>query len=245
MGLHNKISRDQLEVGDHIYVWRKLYAYAHHGIYVGDNRVIHFTAGDGNEISAIIPLAGVLGGSSSSSSSAGSGRRPCKTCGSSGSASSSQVVRTCLDCFLRGHKLRRFEYSNRRSKFLLHRGGTCSTLQSDPSDEVVRRAFYLLRHGFMDYSLEGNNCEDFARYCKTALVPKPDKLPTASGQLLAKRAAVKGVKALIKGDGLHQAIENFKNDKFMCEDPDNFVRKEVEELVAELPQTIKSTSAAI
>uniref|UniRef100_A0A6N2M1B2 LRAT domain-containing protein n=1 Tax=Salix viminalis TaxID=40686 RepID=A0A6N2M1B2_SALVM len=48
--LSNKIERDVLKPGDHIYSWRNAYLYAHHGIYVGDKEVIHFTRGAGQEI---------------------------------------------------------------------------------------------------------------------------------------------------------------------------------------------------
>ncbi|KAL5570716.1 hypothetical protein UlMin_020313 [Ulmus minor] len=43
--LSNKIERDQLEAGDHIYSWRGGYLYAHHGIYIGEGKVIHFNRG--------------------------------------------------------------------------------------------------------------------------------------------------------------------------------------------------------
>ncbi|KAG5539437.1 hypothetical protein RHGRI_019842 [Rhododendron griersonianum] len=36
---------DDLVAGDHIYSWRKLFSYAHHGIFVGEGMVIHFTSG--------------------------------------------------------------------------------------------------------------------------------------------------------------------------------------------------------
>ncbi|KAL8039856.1 hypothetical protein ABFX02_10G063300 [Erythranthe guttata] len=45
MGLFsNKIKRNELHPGDHIYTWRRLYIYAHHGIYIGDDTVIHYTS---------------------------------------------------------------------------------------------------------------------------------------------------------------------------------------------------------
>ncbi|KAK6154067.1 hypothetical protein DH2020_013706 [Rehmannia glutinosa] len=57
--LSNKIGRDELKPGDHIYSWRHSYLYAHHeytvdltqpiGIYVGDGNVIHFTRGRGRK----------------------------------------------------------------------------------------------------------------------------------------------------------------------------------------------------
>lgn len=51
------------------------------------------------------------------------------------------------------------------------RGGTCTTAPSDPPEEVVHRAKYLLSgNGFGEYHLLDNNCEDFAIYCKTGLL---------------------------------------------------------------------------
>ncbi|GLJ19197.1 hypothetical protein SUGI_0344890 [Cryptomeria japonica] len=51
MGLFsNKISREDLKPGDHIYSWRCAYVYAHHGIYIGDNQVIHFIRGRDEEV---------------------------------------------------------------------------------------------------------------------------------------------------------------------------------------------------
>lgn len=40
--LFHSVDRSDLKPGDHIYVWRSV-NYAHHGIFIGDNEVIHFT----------------------------------------------------------------------------------------------------------------------------------------------------------------------------------------------------------
>ncbi|CAF1761928.1 unnamed protein product [Brassica napus] len=49
--------------------------------------------------------------------------------------------------------------------------GTCTTAPSDPPEEIVHRARYLLSgNGFGEYHLLDNNCEDFAIYCKTGLL---------------------------------------------------------------------------
>nr|DAD30089.1 TPA_asm: hypothetical protein HUJ06_031557 [Nelumbo nucifera] len=48
----NKIDRSELKEGDHIYCWRShLYLYAHHGIYIGNEQVIHFTPARGGNSS--------------------------------------------------------------------------------------------------------------------------------------------------------------------------------------------------
>jgi cell wall-associated NlpC family hydrolase len=40
--LPQKIDRHQLRPGDHICTDRNLKTYYHHGIYIGDDRVVHF-----------------------------------------------------------------------------------------------------------------------------------------------------------------------------------------------------------
>jgi hypothetical protein len=90
----------------------------------------------------------------------------------------SGVVLTCLDCFLRGGAPQRFEYGVPPAAFLARlRGGTCTTARADAPGAAVRRAMHLLRNGFGDYDLFENNCEDFALYCRTALL----LLPAAGG----------------------------------------------------------------
>ncbi|KAI3854481.1 hypothetical protein MKX03_003296 [Papaver bracteatum] len=41
--LFNGAQRSDLKPGDHIYTWRVVYAYSHHGIYMGGDKVVHFT----------------------------------------------------------------------------------------------------------------------------------------------------------------------------------------------------------
>ncbi|PON44596.1 Endopeptidase, NLPC/P60 domain containing protein [Parasponia andersonii] len=174
--LSNKIDREQLKPGDHIYSWRLAYLYAHHGIYTGDGKVIHFTRGAAEE-----------NGSSSSStrsiidqvitfnppplSHPSTNATPCPTCGYQ--KKHAGVVSSCLDCFLWGGELYLFEYGVSAALFLAKaRGGTCSLADSDPVEDVLHRAYYLLRinGGFGVYDLFENNCEDFAMYCKTGLL---------------------------------------------------------------------------
>ncbi|GLJ19198.1 hypothetical protein SUGI_0344900 [Cryptomeria japonica] len=55
--LSNRISVEDLRSGDHVYSWRIAYTYSHHGIYVGDNKVIHFTRGKAeSENNALLDL---------------------------------------------------------------------------------------------------------------------------------------------------------------------------------------------
>ncbi|KAJ6802309.1 uncharacterized protein M6B38_194640 [Iris pallida] len=63
------------------------------------------------------------------------------------------------------------------------RGGTCTTAKSDPPQAVINSAMFLLEKGFGNYDLFGNNCEDFALYCKTGLLPiKKNQGVGGSGQ---------------------------------------------------------------
>ncbi|XP_004288570.1 PREDICTED: uncharacterized protein LOC101291280 [Fragaria vesca subsp. vesca] len=164
--LSNKIDRDHLKPGDHIYSWRNAYLYAHHGIYVGDGKVIHFTRAAGREIGTGTVLDRFIFSSSPSHSS----ENPCTSCDEP-SGRDGGVMSSCLDCFLSGGDLYLFEYGVNPAFFIAKaRGGTCTLASSDPSEDVLHRAFFLLQNGFGSYCLFKNNCEDFAIYCKTGLL---------------------------------------------------------------------------
>jgi hypothetical protein len=95
----------------------------------------------------------------------------------------SGVVLTCLDCFLRNGSLYCFEYGVPSAVFFAKlRGGTCTIAQSDPPEVVVHRAMYLLQNGFGNYDIFEKNCEDFALYCKTGLLPVDEPGIGTSGQ---------------------------------------------------------------
>ncbi|CAN6810173.1 unnamed protein product, partial [Brassica oleracea] len=159
----NRIDRSSLKPGDHIYSWRTAYIYAHHGIYVGDDRVIHFTR-RGQEVGTGTVLDLVLVSSGPSRA-----HTHCPTCVPPNEGHG--VVSSCLNCFLAGGVLYRFEYSVNAAHFLAKaRGGTCTLAVSDPNEITVHRANHLLRNGFGCYDVFKNNCEDFAIYCKTGLL---------------------------------------------------------------------------
>ncbi|GAB2271835.1 hypothetical protein Dimus_006667 [Dionaea muscipula] len=164
MGLiSHRVERNEIKPGDHIYTWRAVFTYSHHGIFVGGNKVVHFTrngtADSSNEATGDSDL---LDGSSSS----------CPTFPDCGYRQpNSGVVLSCLDCFLKYGSLYLFEYGVTPSVFLAKvRGGTCTVAQSDPPETVIHRAMYLLQNGFGNYDVFENNCEDFALYCRTGLL---------------------------------------------------------------------------
>ncbi|XP_077234480.1 protein LEAD-SENSITIVE 1-like [Tasmannia lanceolata] len=173
----NRVEKSQIKAGDHIYSWRAIYTYSHHGIYVGGNLVMHFTC-DRNKSSGM--------SSSFNPSSFNSGMpTTCLNFPECGFRQpNSGVLLSCLDCFLGNGSLYRFEYGVSVLVFLAKvRGGTCTTATSDPPKTVIQRAMYLLlRYGFGDYHVFDNNCEDFALYCKTGLVITKKSSPGRSGQ---------------------------------------------------------------
>ncbi|XP_057973786.1 protein LEAD-SENSITIVE 1 [Malania oleifera] len=176
--LSNRVDRGSLKPGDHIYSWRTAYIYAHHGIYVGDDKVVHFTR-RGQEVGTgtVLDLLLVSSGPSNS-------RVPCPTC--THQEDSHGVVTSCLNCFLAGGVLYRFEYDVNPVHFIAKaRGGTCTLAVSDPSEEVVHRANYLLHNGFGCYNVFKNNCEDFAIYCKTGLLVLDQGTIGQSGQAVS------------------------------------------------------------
>ncbi|KAL7165604.1 hypothetical protein ACSBR2_041313 [Camellia fascicularis] len=162
--LSHRVERSEIVAGDHIYSWRAVFAYSHHGIYVGGSKVVHFTR-EQNMGSSDDSFASI----SAPSSTVPSGCSTFPDCGFR--QPQRGVVISCLDCFLDGGSLYRFEYGVTPSAFLTKlRGGTCTTAESDPPEAVIHRAMYLLRNGFGNYDVFKNNCEDFAMYCKTGLL---------------------------------------------------------------------------
>uniref|UniRef100_A0A2P2N298 Uncharacterized protein LOC105141034 n=1 Tax=Rhizophora mucronata TaxID=61149 RepID=A0A2P2N298_RHIMU len=176
--LSNRIDRGSLKPGDHIYSWRTAYIYAHHGIYIGDDKVIHFTR-RGQEVGTgtVLDLLLVSSGPAHS-------QVPCPICTTQEGGRA--VVLSCLNCFLAGGILYRFEYSVNAAHFLAKaRGGTCTLAVSDPEGTVVHRAKYLLENGFGCYNVFKNNCEDFAIYCKTGLLVLDQGTMGQSGQAVS------------------------------------------------------------
>ncbi|MBA0625186.1 hypothetical protein Godav_010416 [Gossypium davidsonii] len=185
--LSNRICREDLKPGDHIYSWRYAYIYAHHGIYIGEGKVIHFTQSQGGrEIGTGTVLDRVIFSSSSSEAS------NCAACGDQSGRYG--VISSCLDCFLADGELYLFQYAVSLALFLAKpRGGTCTIAASDPTSEVLHRASFLLHNGFGVYHLFKNNCEDFAIYCKTGLLVITRISVGRSGQATSFLAAASAI----------------------------------------------------
>ncbi|CAH1418934.1 unnamed protein product [Lactuca virosa] len=174
--LSNRVDRESLKLGDHIYSWRAAYIYAHHGIYIGDEKVIHFTRhGPKVGTSSVLDVLMVSSVPTPSLTS-------CPNC--THTENNNEVITSCLDCFLAGGVLYRFEYSANPAVFFVKaRRGTCTFAASDPPGAVLHRANYLLDKGFGCYNIFKNNCEDFAIYCKTGLLVSGKKSMGQSGQV--------------------------------------------------------------
>ncbi|PHT64480.1 hypothetical protein T459_31634, partial [Capsicum annuum] len=162
----NKIKEGELHIGDHIYTWRYGYIYAHHGIYVSRDIVIHFNPAPRQEVETGTALDGIIFSSSTSRRS----ESQCPICGDR--SRNAGVISTCLECFLSGGKLYRFKYGVSKSVFYAQVRGTCTLATTDSSEDVIHRAETLLaNNSFGNYKLFKNNCEDFAIYCKTGYNP--------------------------------------------------------------------------
>ncbi|KAK7397451.1 hypothetical protein VNO78_18623 [Psophocarpus tetragonolobus] len=171
--LSNRVERNEIKPGDHIYTYRAVFTYSHHGVFVGGSKVVHFR-----------PERNLKSMTETSSNPDDPTSNPCPCFPDCGFRQpNSGVVLSCLDCFLRNGSLYCFEYEVSPSVFLSKiRGGTCTTASSDPPETVIHRAMYLLQNGFGNYDVFQNNCEDFALYCKTGLLIQDKQGVGRSGQ---------------------------------------------------------------
>ncbi|KAL5564057.1 hypothetical protein UlMin_033804 [Ulmus minor] len=198
----NKIDKDELKPGDHIYAYRNLHFYSHHGIYVGENRVIHFTR---TQVDTETSKSNI---------------QSCKECGYNPKIHLGVVV-CCLDCFLKGHSRRRFDYNVSSAHFAYKRSGTCSTKPCDAPDVVVLRAYQMLTekdNAFGDYDLFYNNCESFAIYCKTGhstsiqVSSMKFKAKMAFEDLTQQSLSVKNVVKTLSKVGIMNKLDKFHHD---------------------------------
>ncbi|XP_059642979.1 protein LEAD-SENSITIVE 1-like [Cornus florida] len=162
----NKISREELSAGDHIYSWRgSSRLFAHHGIYAGGGMVIHFTRGADQEF-GIRKVDRVSVGSAALTSFRHSVDNPCPSCGYHSMLNG--VISSCIDCFLSDGELYLYRYGVSWTFYKAKlRRGTCTRKPSDTPNVVLARAQSFLATGFGDYHIVNNNCENFAITCKT------------------------------------------------------------------------------
>lgn len=152
--------------------------------------MIHFTRGTGQEIGTGTVFDRLI----FSSSPAHSSDNPCPKCGDHSRLDGDGVIISCIDCFLDGGNLYLFEYGVSPALFLAKvRGGTSTLALSDPPEDVLHRANFLLQNGFGGYHVFKKNCEDFAIYCKTGLLVNTSISVGSSGQAASLLAAVSAV----------------------------------------------------
>ncbi|XP_030955940.1 protein LEAD-SENSITIVE 1-like [Quercus robur] len=235
--LTNKIEREDLKPGDHIYSYRLAYTYSHHGIYVDAGNVIHFTRGEGQETGTGTVLDRFIGSSLPQQCPLDD---PCSICDDQSKGDG--VISSCIDCFLSGGDLYLYEYDVTRKFFLAKpRGGTCTLASSESPDQVIHRAFYFLRKGFGVYDVIKNNCEDFALCCKTGLRVIPtvgqsgqassfQAAASAGGVILSAtvsmaRSSILGVAGLAASCGTY-CVKRYINDIGVRRDVMNVVLEE-------------------
>lgn len=224
-----EIDRKSLTPGDHILTYRKLHSYSHHGIFIGEDRVIHYHK----------------------TKEAGRSRRakPCRNCGVD-SNHLRGVVKTCVDCFLKahiGHKLHRFQYGVKYHDFLITRPGTCTTGTADPPDVTISRANDYL-NGKVDfgiYHLLGNNCEMFAVDCKTG---KKVSDQASSAEIQLKAYLMEALKRVFrhgsdKYDKLQIALDRLLRDVSVHYGPDKHdeLKQTIANLLANRPSVDQIT----
>ncbi|KAL3812932.1 hypothetical protein ACJIZ3_014200 [Penstemon smallii] len=191
--LSHRVERSDIVAGDHIYSWRTSYAYSHHGIYVGENMVVHFTNDRSSFITCSSSSSSIKSQSNCSSSELQTTCLNPKCCGYR--KRDNGVKKSCLDCFLGNGSLYLYQYEVAWYYLIAKiRGGTCTTAKSDPPEVVVKRAMDLIDHGFGKFDLIDNNCEDFALYCKTGLITgSGENEGMNSGQVASFASSVVGV----------------------------------------------------
>ncbi|GAV90635.1 LRAT domain-containing protein [Cephalotus follicularis] len=163
-----EIDITKLSPGDHIFKYflgatGLTIPFTHHGIYVGNGMVIHFTPGP--KIPPLPPV-GVTVPDDEPEFAEESG--PCDKCegfyGGGGIILPGKVVKCCLRCF--GRKLHLYRYGVSWIEAFTH-PGTCCPYKSKPLEAAVKTANEKLKTGFGVYNRFKNNSEHFATFCRT------------------------------------------------------------------------------
>ncbi|KAJ6877132.1 phospholipase A and acyltransferase 4-like [Populus alba x Populus x berolinensis] len=106
----------------------------------------------------------------------------CKKCGFSRNTGLGVVVETCLECFLDGGSLCRYNYNTTLETTC----PTCTTVKRRESEsQIVETAKEKLKKGFGEYNLLSNNCEHFATFCSSGKAFCQQIIHTHTGELAA------------------------------------------------------------
>lgn len=182
----HKFEKEKLKPGHHIYCHRKG-GYSHHGIYVGDDKVIHFCGTDGNGAlrqkntcrqsnetmeRAISLLQAFVAIGDYSQEAADSLQEELAEIQENHERPVCIKLAT-LDEFLDGSKLRLVSYNcSTFKKALTLVSSSCHTIKELSPLFTVRLAKFFCNNPALwpNYHLVKNNCETFACYCKTGLL---------------------------------------------------------------------------
>lgn len=150
--IFHDVSKCDLKPGDHIYCYRNVGIYNHHGIYIGeeDCKVIHLSGSMKVWILFYYSKQQYFFFFQKKFD--------------------SPSIRSCtLEEFLEGAQLRLVAYDASFLEARFKRGEAVHTMKCDPASVVIGRAKYYLDNPeeWADYNLVLNNCETFAVYCKT------------------------------------------------------------------------------
>ena len=98
------------------------------------------------------------------------GKEGCEVIQFSGTKKSDARIESCtVEEFCKGSQLRLVPYNQALLLHAVKMSGTSHYTQSDPVEDVIKRAEYYLNNPdeWHNYNLLFNNCESFAVYCKT------------------------------------------------------------------------------
>ena len=98
------------------------------------------------------------------------GKEGCEVIHFSGTRKSDARIESCtVEEFCKGSQLRLVSYNQAHLLHVVKRRGSSHSTQSDPVEDVIKRAEYYLSNPdeWENYHLLFNNCESFAVYCKT------------------------------------------------------------------------------
>lgn len=164
-GVCSKKSREPLQVGDHVYQWRKWMGipgvFQHHGIVMDVQQVLDCENSHGGTNSTVkLIIADFSNVEDRSKKKKAEEKKPRR-----GGLTQEGILRTYADTD-QWHKVHYKASWWQRSVF---RAGTCTPVASDAVGLVLARVYYILRNPEVlpDYHVVNANCECVAVFCKT------------------------------------------------------------------------------